>query len=342
MISFKNDYSDSGHPEVLNALVEQSLSSEPGYGEDVYTKTARTLVQKQIQDPEALVRFVSGGTQANLIVIASILKPFESVIAASSGHINRHEAGAIEATGHKVDSIEADGGKLHPELIQAVLNRFEDHHTVRPKLVYISNTTELGTVYAKEELQRLYEFCQENALYLFLDGARLGSALTSAEARLTLQDVAELTDVFSIGGTKNGALFGEAIVITRDELKEDFDFHIKQRGALMAKGRALGVQFSTLLQDGLYWKLAQWANEHAQILAHELQKLGFEFLYRPVSNQIFPILPLPLIEALQRDFAFYIWEKVGEDRAAIRLVTSWATQTSDVEMFISQVKKFQE
>lgn len=339
MISFKNDYSDGGHPKVLKALLEHANSIQPGYGEDEYSEQARSVIKEKCKSPEALIRFVSGGTQANLLIIASILKPFEAVISASSGHINKHEAGAIEATGHKVDIVDASDGKLTPELVQISLNRFEDHHTVRPRLVYISNTTELGTVYTKQELESLSQFCREKNLYLFMDGARLASALCSVGNELTLADIAELTDIFYIGGTKNGALFGEVIVITNSELQADFDFHIKQRGALLAKGRALGVQFLTLFQDELYFELGSHANAMAQKLARGIQSAGYAFLTPPVSNQIFPILPKVLIEKLEKEFQFYVWETVDDEKSAIRLVTSWMTQASEVDEFIHKLRE---
>ncbi|MFT7184000.1 MAG: threonine aldolase [Oceanicoccus sp.] len=338
MITFKNDYSDGGHPKVLKALLEYAETSQPGYGDDEYTAQARKRIQEVCESPDSLVRFVSGGTQANLIVIASILRPHEAVISASSGHINMHEAGAIEATGHKVDIIDSPSGKLTPELVDIAYKRWEDCHTVKAKLVYISNTTELGTVYSKKELQDLSAYCRKNDLYLFMDGARLASALCAEGNELTLADIAELTDIFYIGGTKNGALFGEAIVITNPALQEYFDHHIKQRGALLSKGRALGVQFLTLFQDDLYFEIGRHENSMAQKLAKGIQAAGYEFLTPPVSNQIFPILPKPVIENLEKQFKFYVWEPVDEATSAIRLVSSWVTQESEVARFISAIK----
>jgi len=329
---FKNDYSDGGHPKVLQALLDNSASLETGYGEDTYSEEARELIKSACKTPDALIRFVSGGTQANLIIISSILKPHETVISASSGHINKHEAGAIEATGHKVDIVDTPDGKLSPELVQIALNRFEDCHTVLPRLVYISNTTELGTVYSKAELTELSEFCKSKGLYLFMDGARLASGLAASD--LTLEDIAALTDVFYIGGTKNGALFGEAIVITNPDLQEHFDFHIKQRGALLAKGRALGVQFKTLFEENLYLELGTHANQMATILADGITAAGYDFESAPESNQIFPILPNTLIEKLEQHVAFYVWTPKKE-KSSIRLVTSWKTTDAEVQDFLS-------
>lgn len=331
MLYFKNDYSDGGHPDVLQALLDTSHSLEAGYGEDTHSEKARQLIKAACKAPNALVRFVSGGTQSNLIIISSILKSYETVISASSGHINKHEAGAIEATGHKVDTVDTPEGKLTPDLVQVALDRFEDCHTVMPRLVYISNTTELGTVYSKVELTELSEFCKSKGLYLFMDGARLASGLAASD--LTLEDIAALTDVFYIGGTKNGALFGEAIVITNPDPQEHFDFHIKQRGALLAKGRALGVQFKTLFEGNLYLELGNHANQMAKMLADGITAKGYDFESRPQSNQIFPILPNNLIEKLEQNVAFYVWTP-NKERSSIRLVTSWKTTEEEVQNFL--------
>ncbi len=334
--SFKNDYSEGAHPAILHRLIETNLVQTDGYSEDEFCNEARELIQKHLKK-DAAIHFVSGGTQANLIVISSILKPHESVIAAESGHIAVHETGAIEATGHKVNTIATDNGKITPEQISVVLATHTDEHMVKPKLVYISNSTEVGSVYTKKELQALYHFCQENNLYFFVDGARLASALTSSKCDLTLEDMANFTDIFYIGGTKNGALLGEAIVINNLKLNEDFRYHIKQKGGMLAKGRLIGIQFSELFRDELFFEMGKHANKMAEKLANAISAKGHKFLTEPSSNQIFPILPNSIIEKLQQDFEFYIWLKTDEKNSAIRLVTSWATTKESVTNFINQL-----
>ncbi len=338
-ISFKDDYSEGCHPRILEALARVNHEVISGYGEDRYSEMARAQLRQQMELPGAGVYFVSNGTQANLVMIAAMLKPFESVVAAQSAHINRHEAGAIEATGHKIDSIITEDGKLTPELIQQVLSRFEDHHTARPRLVYISNTTELGTFYNLAELEAIAAFCREKGLLLMLDGARLGAALSIPENDLTLADVARLTDAFYIGGAKNGLLVGEAIVIKSPAVQEDFLFHIKQRGALLSKGWVIGVQFLELFQDGLYLEMAGHANQMARQLGEGIRQAGYTFLTDSVSNQIFPVFPNQVVAYLEQRYAFYPWAVVDADHTAIRLVTSWATREEAVKAFIQDIRK---
>jgi threonine aldolase len=286
------------------------------------------------------IHFVSGGTQANTIVIHSALKSFEAVIAAASGHINVHETGAIEATGHKIILVPSKDGKVKPNDVIVEINKAEDHHIVRPAMVYISNATEVGTVYSKQELTELSTVCKAYNLFLFLDGARLGSAMCSAVNDLSLADLSKLTDVFYIGGTKNGALIGEAIVINNDKLKKDFNYHLKQRGALLSKGRLLGIQFLALFQENLYFDLAQHANNMAKKLADALQRKGFAFINEAVSNQLFPILPNELIKQLEEKFEFYVWEKTDTQNSAVRLVTSWTTIEEKVDEFIETINHY--
>ena len=334
--SFKNDYSEGAHPAILQKLVETNLTQTVGYGEDEFCNEARELIKKQLKK-EAEIHFVSGGTQANLIVISSILKPYESVIAAETGHIAVHETGAIEATGHKINTITTSDGKISAIQIEKVLKLHTDEHMVKPKMVYISNSTEVGSVYTKAELKSIYNFCQENNLILFVDGARLGSALTSSKCDLTLEDMANLCDVFYIGGTKNGALIGEAIVFNKLDLNENFRFHIKQKGGMLAKGRLIGIQFSELFRNDLFFEMGKHANKMAEKLAKNISNKGFEFLTEPSSNQIFPIFPNELIAKLQHHFEFFVWEKIDEEKSAIRLVTSWATLEEKVENFIESI-----
>ncbi len=267
------------------------------------------------------------------------MKPYECVIAPKTGHINVHEAGAIEATGHKVEGIETKNGKLTPELIEPLLIEREDDHMVKPKVnVSISNSTEVGTIYTKPEIIALSEFCKKKDLYLYLDGARLASGITAKGSDLTLEDLAKYTDMFYIGGTKNGALLGEAMVINNEELKKDFFRNVKQKGALLAKGRLLGIQFSVLLKNDLYFSLGKNANVLAEKLTEGISKLGFNFLTDSTTNQIFPIFPNALIEKLQELYGFYIWSKIDEENSAIRLVTSWATKEENVSEFLNDLE----
>lgn len=338
--SFKNDYSEGCHPRILEALTNNNLSQQNGYGLDEFCKNAEQLILEKTKSPQSKVHFVSGGTQANLIVISSILKPHESVVAANTGHIFTNESGAIEATGHKVHGVETTDGKLKPEDIQKVLEIHTNvPHQVKQKLVYISNSTEIGTIYSKSELENLSKFCKEKNLYLFMDGARLGHALTCKTNDLTLEDVAKLTDVFYLGGTKNGALIGEAIIINRQSLQEDFGFHLKQKGAMLAKGRLLGIQFQELLKDDLYWDLAKHANQQAMKLKSAFVEIGCDFLAETFTNQIFPILENSKIERLLEHFDFYVWKKIDTDKSAIRIITSWATYNAVVENFCDEILK---
>ena len=337
--SFKNDYSEGCHPRILEGLIKTNLTQQNGYGLDKYCLEAENIIKEKINNPNAKVHFISGGTQANLIVISSILRPHESVVSAFTGHIFTNESGAIEATGHKVHGVETTDGKLCPNDIQKVLDVHTNvPHQVKQKLVYISNSTEIGTVYSKQELQDLSVFCKEKNLYLFMDGARLGHALTAETNDLTLEDVANLTDVFYLGGTKNGALIGEAVVITNEKLQEEFGFHIKQKGAMLAKGRLLGIQFLELLKDNLYFDLASHANRQAMKLKSAFKDSGCEFLSETFTNQIFPILKYQQIDQLATHFDFYVWKKIDDEKAAIRLITSWATQDDVVEKFVNEIK----
>ncbi|MDP4162655.1 MAG: aminotransferase class I/II-fold pyridoxal phosphate-dependent enzyme [Bacillota bacterium] len=338
MFSFKNDYSEGAHPRILNALLESNFVQEDGYGEDRYTQKAIELLKGKIGS-DVDIHLLSGGTQTNLTALSAFLRPHEAAIAVSTGHILSHETGAIEATGHKVISVEAENGKLNPSHLKAVLESHTDEHMVKPKLVYISNSTEIGTIYMKSELRELRDFCNDHNLILFMDGARLGSALCSEENDLKLSDLPTLVDAFYIGGTKNGALLGEALVICNDSLKRDFRFHMKQKGALLAKGRLLGIQFLELFKDDLFFDLAMHANKMAYKLRDELGSANYKFLTDSPSNQIFPILPNGAIAELQKNYSFHIWEKVDSDHSAIRLVTSWATKEDAVVAFIEDLKK---
>lgn len=338
MISFTNDYSEGAHPRILNMLTSTNLEQNTGYGEDVHSEKAKEYIKKQLGRVDVDIHFTMGGTQTNLLTISSFLRPHECVIAADTGHINVHETGAIEATGHKVYVMPSDHGKLNPESIKKALEHHSGEHMVKPGMVYLSDTTELGTIYTKAELCAIRKLCLEHDLILFLDGARLASALTCTENDLTMKDIAELTDVFYIGGTKNGALLGEALVICREDLKEDFRYLMKQRGAMLAKGFVIGIQFEALFEDDLYFELGAHANEMAGMIADTLRKCNYSF-YAPVcSNQLFVIMPTDQIEQLALNYKFNIEKRLDSQYSAIRLVTSWATTEEQVRALCDSIK----
>lgn len=331
MYSFLNDYSEGAHPRILDSLNKLNKEQNIGYGEDGHCQRAKEAIKNYLNKDDVDIQFIPGGTQTNLLVISSFLRPHECVIAADTGHINVHETGAVEATGHKVVVMPHREGKLTPQHIKDAVEYHSDEHMVKPRMVYLSDTTELGTIYTKSELTAIREQCNRYGLLLFMDGARLGSALTCDDNDVELSDLAKLVDVFSIGGTKNGALLGEALVIVKDELKEDFRYLIKQRGAMMAKGFVLGVQFEELFRDNLYFELARHANEMAIKIADTLRNCGYAFYATPGTNQLFPILPNTLIKELSKEFQFITFFPVDEDNSVIRLVTSWATSTISVD-----------
>jgi threonine aldolase len=335
--SFYDDYSEGAHPSILEALASTNLVQAEGYGEDRFCTEAKQMIRTHLENSDADIHFISGGTQSNLVVISSILKPYESVIAAVTGHIAVHEAGAIEATGHKINTIETDTGKLTPNDIKPVIDMHCDEHMVRPGLVFISDSTETGSIYTRKELEQLSEFCRNHDLFLYLDGARLGAAMASPHNDITLPQLSELVDVFYIGGTKNGALLGEAIVINNERLKQNFRFHLKQKGALLAKGRVMGIQFMELFRNNLFFEMGAHADFMALKMAKAIEESGYKFLNQPVSNQIFPVFPDKLIEKLGEKYGFHIWKKIDADNSAIRLVTSWATTEKAVDDFIDDL-----
>lgn len=333
--NFKNDYSEGAHPDILNRLIATNTVQQAGYGEDDYSVQAKDLLREKMDHPEAIIYFLSGGTQTNLIVISSLLRPHEAVISAKTGHIVANETGAIEATGHKVIAVDTTNGKLSAaDVKKAVQEHSFRPHIVKARMVYISNSTEIGTIYSKAELEELSATCKSEGLLLFLDGARLGHALTARENDLTLSDIARLTDLFYIGATKNGALLGEAIVFTQPELATDFDYILKQKGALLAKGRILGIQFLELFKEDLYFSLARHANTMAMKIAVGIKARGYGFLTPPATNQLFPILPKTVIEKLAEKYLFYVWKDIDENSAAVRLITSWATEEEKVDAFV--------
>jgi len=335
MIFLKNDYSLGAHPKVLNALVETNMIQTEPYGLDEYCAAAAQRIRNLIDCQNADVHFLTGGTQVNLTAISAFLRPHHSVIAPENGHICVHETGAIEATGHKVNHVITMDGRLRPADLRAVVANHSDEHFVKPRLVYISNTSEMGLIYSRQELAALRKACDELGLLLYMDGARLAMALSYPGADLTFEDLPKYLDAFYIGGTKCGALFGEALVIVNDTLKEDMRHLIKQRGAMLAKGRLLGVQFDALLKDNLYLELGAAANAAAQKLIDGLKAKGYRFTLPPKTNQIFVLIPNEKMPMLEENVCFERWTGSTETHAAIRLVTSWATTEAEIEEFLA-------
>ncbi len=331
-ISLRNDYSEGAHPRLLQALAVASAEINRGYGLDAHSVRAAALIRDRLAR-DADVHFLAGGTQTNLVALAAFLRPHEAVIAPASGHIAMHETGAIEASGHKVLTVATTDGKLSPELILPCLEVHHSEHMVKPRLIYISNTTEWGTVYNAAELQALGAFCRARDLLLYVDGARLGSALTTPDNDVDLALLAAEADAFYIGGTKNGALLGEALVIVTPMLRADFRHIIKQRGAMLAKGMVVGAQFEALFEDGLYFVLATHANVMAERLRGILQQVGVLLAVDSPSNQVFPVLPDAVVERLREQVEFETWERCGDGTTVIRLMTSWATPESTIEAF---------
>lgn len=344
MIRFNCDYSEGAHPRILEKLAQTNLEQAPGYGQDTYCRQAADLIKSLCQTPQAEVHFLAGGTQTNLTVIAACLRPYQTVISADSGHINVHETGAIEATGHRILTVPEQNGKLTAEQIARCCKEhwLDDNpeFAPQPKLVYISFPTEYGTLYSKEELSAIRRVCDENNLFLFADGARLGYGLEAPGNDVTLADLAACCDVFYIGGTKIGALLGEAVVIVNPKLQKDFRYFMKQKGAMLAKGRILGIQFLALFEDGLYFKLSKHADEMAQIIRQACAECGFEFLYDSPTNQQFPIMPDDLIKQLEELYAFSHTKRLDHRRSAIRICTSWATCREDVEQLVADIHKY--
>lgn len=337
MFSFNNDYSEGAHPRILDAMSKYNLEQNNGYGEDAHSIKAKGYIKRHIGRDDVDIHFIPGGTQTNMLVISSFLRPHHCVISADTGHINVHETGAVEATGHKVVTIPHIDGKITVEGIAVVQNYHSDEHMVLPRMVYLSNTTELGTIYTKDELSQISEYCKNNNLLLFLDGARIASALSSKANDLTLHDIANLVDVFYIGGTKNGALLGEALVICNDNLKEDFRYLIKHRGAMMAKGFVMGIQFEALFEDDLYFELGRHANLLAEKIGMAFNDKGYSFYAPAQTNQLFPILTNDKIERLSKKFIFSIQKRIDESHSAVRFVTSWATSDESVNELINEI-----
>lgn len=342
MIRLECDYAEGAHERVLRRLFETNLEQTPGYGEDLYCARAREYIQQLCQREGIDVHFLVGGTQTNTTVIAAALRPHQGVIAATSGHINVHETGAIEATGHKVLAVPSADGKLTGREVRRV---YESHwqdatreHMVQPGMVYISFPTEIGSLYTKKELKELSAACHENGIPLYIDGARMGYGLTSPDADVTLQDIASLCDMFYIGGTKCGAVMGEALVITNPALKEGFRYTIKQHGGLLAKGRYLGIQFDVLFEDDLYFTICKKAVEQSMAIRRAFEEKGIQMDSDSSTNQQFPILTCEQMDKLAQKYSYEIWEEYDETHTVVRFCTSWATQDQNVQQLLEDIR----
>lgn len=339
MLNFESDYLEGAHEQILQRMIETNNEKLSGYGRDKYSASAVEKIRQACLCPEADVQFITGGTMTNALVIASLLKKIEGVIAAETGHITTHETGAIEFTGHKVLSLPQTDGKISAAQIRALLENFwrDDNREfmVFPGMVYLSHPTEYGTLYSKDELAAISGVCREYNIPLFLDGARLGYGLASPASDLTLPLIAEYCDVFYIGGTKVGALLGEAIVFTKNNLPEYFVAHMKQQGALLAKGRLLGLQFDTLFTDQLYFKISEHAIAMAMLLKQGLAEKQYRFYLDSPTNQQFIILENKQMEELKKSVAFSFWEAYDDSHTVIRFATSWATEEADVRALLA-------
>ena len=342
MIRFECDYAEGCHPALLKALTDTNFEQHPGYGEDAHCDRARQLIKEQLEAPHANVHFLVGGTQANATVICAALRPHQGAIAAVTGHINVHETGAIEALGHKVLPLPSTDGRISAEQVEAYCaGHWGDathEHMVQPGMVYISQPTENGTLYTLEQLTALRKVCDKYDLMLYVDGARCGYGLASPQNDVLLPDLARLCDVFYIGGTKVGALFGEAVVIMNEKLNKDFRYFIKRQGGMLAKGRLLGVQFETLMENGLYQQLGQHAVSLALEIRKTFEECGVSLLYDSPTNQQFPILKKAERDAFAEKYAFSHWETLDDDLAAVRFCTSWFTPEENVRQLIQDIR----
>lgn len=340
---FYSDYLEGTHPKVLEALTSTNMAQTPGYGEDEYCRKAADLIREACGLPDADVHFLVGGTQANATVISSILKPYQGVICSDRGHIGVHETGAIEHGGHKVLPLPSEDAKISAEqILDALQGHWNDsnhEHTVQPGMVYISFPTELGTIYTKSELEDISRMCREWEIPLFIDGARLGYGLTCDACDITLKEFAALADVFYIGGTKQGALFGEAVVINNDSLKKDFRYNIKQNGGMLAKGRLLGIQFGTLFEDNLYFDIARRANVLAQKIKDAAVRFGIELFGNSPTNQVFLVVKDKKLEAFGEKIGYEYWQRYDEESSVIRVCTSWATTDRAVATLIDALSE---
>ena len=339
--NFMNDYNECAHERILENIARANRAQDDSYGLDSHCQHARELIRARLNRAESDVHFLVGGTQANLTIISASLKPYQGVVCAESGHINVHETGAIEATGHKVLALPTSDGKITAEQIKSyVAAHYADataEHMVQPGMVYLSLPTEVGTIYTKAELAAIFAVCQSYQMPLYIDGARLGNAFAARGADVFLPELAQLTSAFSIGGTKMGALFGEALVINDTSLQKDFRYHIKQRGGMLAKGRLLGIQFETLFEDGLYDEIGRHAVTEAQRIAAGIQAKGFALFAASPTNQVFPILPRTLLESIGKDFGYAFWQAFDEQNDVVRFCTSWATPPEMVDALLESI-----
>ena len=343
MIYFNCDYTEGCHPDILKRLTETNMEQTIGYGMDEHCRHAADLIQKACDAPDADVHFLVGGTQTNATVIDAALKPYQGILCAETGHINVHETGAVEACGHKCITFPTNDGKIEAKQIRDYAKEhFQNggnEHMAQPKMVYISTPTELGTIYQKKELEDIYQACREYGMYLFVDGARMGYGLVCKQNDLTLADIAANSDVFYIGGTKVGALFGEAVVITNPELKPDFRYNIKQHGGMLAKGRLLGIQFETLFENDLYFEIAKNAIRQAERITECLTALQVPFTVTPQTNQLFVVLSDEVCDRLSGKYVLEYQEKFDETHSVMRICTSWATRQEDVSQFMGDLKE---
>lgn len=342
MIYFTSDYCEGCHPRILERMQMTNFDQNPGYGTDEHCAKAASYIRRECGREDVDVHFLVGGTQTNLTVIDAALRPHQGVVSAESGHIQTHETGAVEACGHKILTLPTSDGKITAKQIRDL---WEGHcgdankeHTSKPGMVYISNPTEFGTLYNKAELTEISKVCRENGIYLFMDGARLGYGLATPGNDLTMADLAQLCDVFYIGGTKVGALFGEALVISHPDLKEDFRYMIKQHGGMLAKGWLLGLQFETLFEDGLYFQITSHALKLANQMRDTFTECGFAFYVDSPTNQLFPILPDALLDKLAQKYVYTYQCRVDENHSAVRFCTSWATKPESVNAFCADLK----
>lgn len=342
-IQFQCDYNEGCTPEILQVLATTNMEQNVGYGEDPHCENARNLIREACDAPDAQVHFMVGGTQANATIISSILRPYQGVIAATTGHISVHETGAIEHGGHKVLSLPSVEGKISARQIEQCIqdhyNEDGPEHMVQPGMVYISYPTEYGTIYSYKELNDIQKVCTKYHIPLFVDGARLGYGLASDAADITLPQLAKFADIFYIGGTKQGALFGEAVVIMNPHLGRDFRYYIKQGGGMMAKGRLLGIQFEVLMCDGLYTKLAKHANNEAERIRKAMNEKKYEEVVKSPTNQLFYTIPDSHLKQLEEHFIFSVWGKPSPDSTTIRICTSWATKPENTDFLIRKISE---
>jgi threonine aldolase len=342
-VSFLNDYNMVAHPDIIKAVSDASERRYDGYGTDEETSLAIDAIRDHIGVSDADVHLLSGGTQANLVAASAFLRPYEAVVAAETAHIYTHETGAIEATGHKVLPRKTKDGKLRPDDIENEVRAHTDEHMVKPAMAYISQATEYGTVYSKDELLAIRDVCTKHGMILYVDGARLGYAITSDNPYpFTMNDIAGVADAFYIGGTKQGLLFGEALVICNPALTKDVRYILKQNGALLAKGFLLGIQFRAIFQNGLYYTLSERANFMAKKIRAGIMESGYDFEIDSVANQVFPILDNAAIAELEKDFLFEKWNEVSEYQSSIRLTTTWATSDDDVDALLNALARLAE